>query len=400
MKLCFRTVLIVLLLAVLNCVNTSAEEAAESSKKYILFLTADGFRSDYVEWYAPPNIKRLIAEGVRVQHATNVFPTLTAPNMTSLVTGSYPRTTEIAANLQYVRERDEIVDHNRDNKAETIAETLHKAGWTTGAVNHFILEHRVDFYRATDYDDADATATSVLELLKNKKCRFVAAIFGATDHAGHKHGPRSDEVKDAVLQIDNAVGRLVQGLKEQSIYEQTLIVVNSDHGMSAFEMKQASIEPADALKQAGLHVATSQKEIKSDTEIVVVANGVRMIYFRQITKKQKERATKILSAIQGTEVLDREKLDALGCHNNRSGDLIVSPLPGYTMSNAGKNGGQHGRFAENNPLLFFRGPGFQKGATVDSARTIDVVPTLLRLVQINPAKTVEGRVIESALEKP
>ena len=56
-----------------------------AAPRYILFLTADGFRTDYVEWYNPTNIKQLIAEGVRVIHAKNVFPTVTTPNMTSAV---------------------------------------------------------------------------------------------------------------------------------------------------------------------------------------------------------------------------------------------------------------------------------------------------------------------------
>ena len=59
----------------------------------ILFLTADGFRTDYIEWHNPPHLKQLIAEGVRVTNAKNVFPSLTTPNMTSLVTGALPRTT-------------------------------------------------------------------------------------------------------------------------------------------------------------------------------------------------------------------------------------------------------------------------------------------------------------------
>ena len=89
----------------------------DHSPKYILFLTADGFRSDYLEWYHPTNLLQLIAEGVRVKHATNVFPTVTAPNMASLVTGSYPRTTGIACNSQYVRELDRIVNSPRDENS-------------------------------------------------------------------------------------------------------------------------------------------------------------------------------------------------------------------------------------------------------------------------------------------
>lgn len=397
-------------IAVLLCLcsgfNPAASGQGENAvrpgvPRYILFLTADGFRSDYVEWYQPPHLKQLITEGVRVMNATNVFPTLTAPNMCSLVTGAYPRTTGIAANAQYVKELDKIVSKNRDNRAETIAETLHKAGWKTAAVNQFMLENRgTDFYVSTDYDDAAATTAAVLDLLKNRQPRFVGVIYGATDHAGHNHGPRSEEVKKAVLEIDTAIGGLIKGLKELGVFEETLIVFSSDHGMSAYEAKQPRTDAAKALRNAGFRVATSQEQLKADTQIVVIANGVRVIYFRELTPEQKEKATQVLAAIEGAEVLDRKRLDALGCHNNRSGDLIVSPLPRYVMNGAGRTGGLHGQFTERNPILFFRGPGVKKGALVEGAQNIDVVPTLLSLVKITSAATVEGRVIAGALTNP
>src|SRR6185369_3670933 len=329
-----------------------------SAPKYILFLTADGFRTDYIEWYDPPTLRKLIGEGARVVHVKNVFPTVTTPNMTALVTGSYPRTTGIAGNTQYQKEDDKIVAKLRDNRAETISETLHKAGWKTGGVNHFMLENRgTDFYRSAGYDDAEKTTDEILDLLNHKEVHFVGAIYGATDHAGHQHGPRSDEVKQAVLGIDRAIGRLIDGLKQRGILDQTLIAFSADHGMSAYEPKGVSIDAAPALKQAGFTVATSQEQMKPDTQVVVLSEGVRLVYFRKVSEAEKQKAIKVLSSIEGAEVLDREKLDALGCHNNRSGDLIVSPLPGYTMSKAGAPGGQHGRFAERNPILFFRGPG-------------------------------------------
>ena len=367
--------------------------------KYILFLTADGFRTDYIEWYHPTNLIQLIAEGTRIKHATNVFPTVTAPNMTSLVTGAYPRTTGIAGNSQYVRELDQIVKSPRDNKAETIAETLQQAGWKTAGVNHFMLKDRgAAIYEAPGYDESEKTTDAILQILKDKEVRFVGAIYGATDHAGHNHGPESDEVKTAVLRIDRAVGRLIQGLKEVGIYDDTLITFNADHGMSGYEQKQVSIEPAKALARAGFNVATSEGDLTGDTDMVVINAGVRVIYFRKpLSEEQKSNVLKSLSSIEGAEVLDRQRLDELKCHNNRSGDLIVSPLPGYTMARAGTPGGQHGRFTERNPILFFRGPGIKRGATVAAARTVDVVPTLLHLIGVPPAKTVEGQVIQDAL---
>ena len=383
-------------LLLLSCCAV-ASRAAEP--KYILFLTADGFRTDYVEWHQPPHLQQLIAEGVRVIDVKNVFPTVTTPNMTALVTGSSPRTTGIASNVQYVREQDQIVRGPRTNAAATIAETLRQAGWSTASVNHFMLEGRgADTYISVGYDDSEKTTDAIITLLKAGKARFVGAIYGAPDHAGHLHGPRSAEVKEAILGIDRAIGRLVASLKEQGIYDKTLITFNSDHGMSAFEKKQASIQPARALANAGFRVAGNEAELNADTQIVVLEAGVRIVYFRKLADEERRKALRVLTAIEGVEVLDRKRLDALGCHDSRSGDLIVAPRPGYAMSNAGDNGGLHGRFSEQNPILVFRGPGFKTGATVKAARTIDIVPTLLQLAGVAPARTVDGKVITGALQ--
>ena len=219
------------------------------------------------------------------------------------------------------------------------------------------------------------------------------------DQEGHRHGPDSAEVRAAVLGIDRAIGRLVAYLKGRGIFEQTLITFNSDHGMSAFEKQQAGIEPAQALAKAGFRVATSAAELNAGTQIVVLNAGVRLVYFRQVpAEAERQRAANVLRQIDGVEVLGRKELEALGCHDNRSGDLIVSPKPGFTISNAGGPGGLHGRFAEQNPILFFRGPGFRRHATIGSARTVDIVPTLLRLVDVPPGSSAEGTVIAGGLE--
>ena len=392
-----RSFFLLVLTGLLGAIGALAGDSA--APRYILFLTADGFRTDYVEWYQPPTIKQLISEGVRVVHATNVFPSVTSPNMASLVTGSYPRTTGIGCNAQYEKEHDRISSHIRNNGAITIAETLHRAGWKTAAVNHFMLQKSVQTYMDAGYDESEKTSDAILELLKDSEIRFIGVIYGATDHAGHRYGPRSEEVRKAVLGIDSALARVIQALKDRGVYEQTLITFNSDHGMSAFEDKQASIEPAKALEKAGFKVAKSEEELKDDTQIVVLSYGVRLVYFRKpLSEADSARVRAVLSGIEGVEILERARLDALGCHNNHSGDLIISPLPGYTISNAGKTGGQHGRFTEQNPILVFRGPGFKRGATVDAANTVDAVPTLLRLTGIEPAGTVEGRIIAAALQ--
>jgi predicted AlkP superfamily pyrophosphatase or phosphodiesterase len=377
----------------------AADPKAAAAPKYILFLTADGFRTDYIERFKPPHLLQLIAEGVRVADVACVFPTVTTPNMASLATGAFPRTTGVSSNTQYVPEEDQIVRAPR-SRVETMAGTLRKAGWVTAAVGHFMFQPAVQHYAAPGYADSEKTTDAIIDFLQHQDARFVAAIYGITDQAGHRHGPDSPEVRDAVVAIDRAIGRLIAWLKERGLYEHTLITFNSDHGMSAFEKKQASIEPAAALRQAGFRVATSVETLDAETQIVVLDAGVRMVYFRRVdAAADRRRAENILRQIEGVDILGPKELAALGCHENRSGHLIVSPRPGYAMSNAGKAGGLHGRFAERNPILVFRGPGFRTGTTIRTARTVDIVPTLLRAVNIAPAATVEGNPVREALRE-
>jgi len=50
-------------------------------------ISLDGFRWDYLERAATPNLDRMVREGVKVDKVTNAFATLTAPNHYTLVTG-------------------------------------------------------------------------------------------------------------------------------------------------------------------------------------------------------------------------------------------------------------------------------------------------------------------------
>src|SRR5262249_33729273 len=65
-----------------------------------------------------------------------------------------------------------------------------------------------------------------------KRPTFITLYFSDVDHAGHSFGPDSPEVSKAVGEVDNAIGLLVNGLKEQKELGQVNIIVVSDHGMA------------------------------------------------------------------------------------------------------------------------------------------------------------------------
>src|SRR4030095_12301833 len=59
----------------------------------------------------------------------------------------------------------------------------------------------------------------------------VTLSFHHVDSVGHKHGPDSPEVAASVRSVDEAIGRLVQGLHRLKLDELANLVIVSDHGM-------------------------------------------------------------------------------------------------------------------------------------------------------------------------
>lgn len=62
----------------------------------------------------------------------------------------------------------------------------------------------------------------------------MAMYFNEPDHSGHQYGPDSAEVNTALGVVDEALGRLWEGLQNRSIEECVNIMIVSDHGMSRY----------------------------------------------------------------------------------------------------------------------------------------------------------------------
>ena len=64
----------------------------------VILISFDGWRWDYDQKAAAPNLQKLIARGVRAERLIPSFPSKTFPNHYSVVTGLYPAHHGIVAN--------------------------------------------------------------------------------------------------------------------------------------------------------------------------------------------------------------------------------------------------------------------------------------------------------------
>jgi predicted AlkP superfamily pyrophosphatase or phosphodiesterase len=98
-----RILFSVLLLIV--CVTAKAQH---ESVPYVILVSFDGFRYDYVKNFNPPNFKKFIAKGSQAEALIPSFPSKTFPNHYTLVTGLNPGNHGLVDNSFYDRARNEF----------------------------------------------------------------------------------------------------------------------------------------------------------------------------------------------------------------------------------------------------------------------------------------------------
>ena len=93
--------------------------------------------------------------------------------------------------------------------------------------------YSVPFGSELDSEQRVEKVLNWLELPVAVRPRFISLYLSEVDSAGHESGPFSQAVFDAVVRVDGALGKLVDGLsKRTGEHEEVNIVIVSDHGMA------------------------------------------------------------------------------------------------------------------------------------------------------------------------
>ncbi len=70
----------------------------QPGKPYLILVSIDAFRWDYMDLYPTPNLHRVATAGSKAERLLPVFPSLTFPNHYSIATGLYPAHHGLVAN--------------------------------------------------------------------------------------------------------------------------------------------------------------------------------------------------------------------------------------------------------------------------------------------------------------
>ncbi len=229
-------------------------EALAQGKPNVVLITIDTLRADHLGCYGnariqTPSIDQLAREGVRFTRAFTPVP-ITLPAHAALLTGSYPMATGMH----------DFSGNKLPESGPTLAQVLRQNGWRTAAfIGAAVLDSRFGlnqgfetYFDHFDFSRLDETNLDLIERrgdlvmdealgwLKRQPFHTGEAFF-LWVHLYDPHFPYTPpepfasryrtHLYDGEIAFDDAqVARLIAYLKDQGLYDGSVIVLAGDHG--------------------------------------------------------------------------------------------------------------------------------------------------------------------------
>jgi arylsulfatase A-like enzyme/Tfp pilus assembly protein PilF len=250
---------LVLLAVMLRCGLASAVPPQQATQNVIL-ITIDTVRADRLGCYGASNIQTptldsLAHDGIVFERAISQVP-LTWPSHAAILTGTYPFQNGVQ----------DFTGQPMDERFRSVAQVFKQQGYATGAVvSAFVLDRSWGLARGFDfYDDAFSaqafrqkdiglvdrkageSVTRALAWLNKWKDKATRQPFFFWLHLYDPHSPynppepfatqyRGHLYDGEVAYADHELGRMITWLKQNRLYDHSLIVFVSDHGESLGE---------------------------------------------------------------------------------------------------------------------------------------------------------------------
>ena len=359
---------------------------------YVVLVSLDGFRFDYVTKWSATHIAALASAGATAPAGMlPSYPSLTFPNHLTLVTGLLPEHTGIVANTFDDTTRNARYSYK---DAVTAVDGTWYAGtplWSLAesqgmrAASFFwpgsealIASHRPALYLHFDdkFDDTRRLDQVVqwLGLPPAERPHLITLYYSNTDHAGHDFGPDSTQEEAAVHHVDDLMGALRAKLDATGLPVD--LVILADHGMVQVQGDFITLDQFADLS----HFKTEGALLYPETE-AAAQNA-----YAEFRAHPDPRFT----AYRRAEVPPALHYDA----NPREGDpVIVANGPYLLRAHAAGNGhksvGEHGYdpvlVPQMKALFLANGPDIRPGTLLPTFPNVDVYDFIAQLLNLKPA---------------
>lgn len=390
-----KKLLILLFLCSLACSVQS-----ENKPPKLLLISFDGFRADYLSKTETPNFDLLTKTGVLGEGLIPVFPSKTFPNYYAIATGLYPENNGFIGNTMYDSEMNlsfsmgdrEQVENPDWYGGEPVWNTVEKNGLNAGTMFWVGSEAPIQNMRPTFWKRYDgrmpnkARIDSVLKWMtlgNEKEIDFGTLYFSFVDSEGHRHGPDSEEVVQAISEADSLMGYLIDQMKSKNLFDSTNILIVSDHGMAEVS-RERLIVLDDLVNMEGIDIISSSPVVMMNIPLERLENVYQIL-------KRKEANYKVYRKENLPERFRLRK-------HPRVPDLIMIADLGYTINTREyidrrenyPSGGTHGfdnQEEEMHALFMAHGPGFKEGYSMKQFENIHLYELMVHLLGIPSAGT-------------
>ena len=418
----------------LRALSTSSDKA---ETRHVLVISVDGMGGQFLEQTAPhvhaPNLQRLRKEGCYAEGVVGVYPTLTYPSHTTIVTGRLPAEHGIYTNLSS-REAGKnprdwfwfssaikvptLWDEARAHQLSTgavfwpvaagapidwdipeiwdpqkgeVGDPLYVAKFATPGV---LFQALLELGPPKPGADEDITRAGLAAFVLTKyKPNLLLVHLTSLDRIEHQYGPASPEAAAGLELEDKLIGELLAAVQETGLGEWTDVFIVSDHGFLPIENEVA---PNVLLAKAGLLILNGHGEIAGG-KITTVSNGGSFFLYWPDGEELQPAVDAALKPLldQGVVwgLLNRSALRDLGAEpaaqmalEAREGWEFSSRASGEIVVKLSTTQGSHG-YLPYRPALqasfIAWGAGIRAGMNLHLIPMTTIGPTILKAMGIN-----------------
>lgn len=381
-------------------------------KKRLCMISLDAASSvDAQELFALPNLRALQQGSLFCSRVNTIYPTITYPIHVSLLTGCYPKKHGIPHNQPLQADTPPAMRKWYWEVGQIKVKTLHQAAreagldvasvlWPVTGKNRWtrrnfpeilplpgenaalkmlrygtplwILQTEITMGKKREsilQPHLDRYAALLCEqLYASKKPPDVLTVHLVDlDFMRHKYGVHSEEARQAMLRLDENVGRIVQAVKDAGLYDETCFCIVSDHGQQ--DAPNGVYLDAVLKKHTGCRAQT--------LGMGAYIFGDHLNEARRYLEENKEK-------LGIGRIYDGDDIRAVQGPENVQ--LAVDAEEGVCFLDEGKKHlGEHGfglDCDQAKTLFLLKGPGVQPG-TLPEMDLVQIAPTLAKLMGLS-----------------
>ncbi|MDL2255628.1 alkaline phosphatase [Parabacteroides sp. OttesenSCG-928-G06] len=214
--------------------------SAQSWKaKHVVLIGLDGWGSYSVEKANMPHVKNLMENGCYTLKKRSVLPSSSAPNWASMFMGAG---TELHGYTHWGSKTPELPSRelNKNGIFPTIFSLLKENHpeseigciFEWDGIKYLIDTLSVDYVKhVAEYNERPmAIVEYASEYIKEFRPNLLSIIIDEPDHVGHVEGHDTPAYYAKMNELDGYVGRIIQAIRDAGIWEETILIVTSDHG--------------------------------------------------------------------------------------------------------------------------------------------------------------------------